>query len=331
MRKVTIEDVSRATGLSRGTVSRALNDKPDISAKTKQRVLEACQKLDYAPSPAARTLATGRNDAVAVFVNALESAFTASFLRGAIARAEQDRYVVHVVNLRRGISLDEHLRSFSPRRIDGVLNATALDAASAAQLQRVLGERVLTSCYPLDGVTCDVLAPDETEAGRMVTRFLLQNGHHEILYIHRATTSAAAARLAGFQEVCREEGIDAKAATATITDPDVLKTLASRLEGADAVIATDDFLAISVMLLCEQLGRRPGTDVAVVGYGNEPCAALIHPSLTTVDLDGEGIGRRTMETALQRIKHERMDKPEVLHVAPLLIERESTGQLVTRS
>ena len=54
MRKVTIEDISRDTGLSRGTVSRALNDRPDISTRTKQRVLETCRKLNYVPSFAAR-------------------------------------------------------------------------------------------------------------------------------------------------------------------------------------------------------------------------------------------------------------------------------------
>ena len=75
MGKVTIEDISRSTGLSRGTVSRALNDRPDISAQTKQRVLEACLRLKYVPSHAARSLATGRRYAVAVLVDDLRTMF----------------------------------------------------------------------------------------------------------------------------------------------------------------------------------------------------------------------------------------------------------------
>jgi LacI family transcriptional regulator len=328
MRKVTIEDVSRTTGLSRGTVSRALNDRPDISAETKQRVLKACKELDYHPSHAARSLATGRNYAVAALVTQLGSAFTTSFLRGAIGRAEQDHYIVHIVDLRPGSPTGDRLRSFAPERIDGVLNTVPLDAASAAQLRRTLGNRILTSCQPLDGVPCDVLMPDEIEAGRMATRFLLQNGSREILYAHRPATSAAADRLAGFQEICREHGIDARAATATIPDAAALDALGPRLERADAVIATDDFLAISIMLLGERMGRRPGTDLAVMGHGNEPVASAIHPTLTTIDSDGEGIGRRAMETVLQRMGQKRMDKPQHTRVAPLLIERESTGQPV---
>jgi DNA-binding LacI/PurR family transcriptional regulator len=99
MHKVTIEDISRDTGLSRGTVSRALNDRPDISPKTKQIVLESCRKLNYVPSHAARSLATGRNYAVAALVDNLESPFSAGFLRGAIDHARQAHYVVHVVEL----------------------------------------------------------------------------------------------------------------------------------------------------------------------------------------------------------------------------------------
>ncbi|RMF85876.1 MAG: LacI family transcriptional regulator, partial [Planctomycetota bacterium] len=90
MGKVTIEDISRETGLSRGTVSRALNDRPDISAKTKRRVLEACRKLNYVPSYAARSLATGRRYAIAVIINSLTDPYDAEFARGVIAQGEAE-------------------------------------------------------------------------------------------------------------------------------------------------------------------------------------------------------------------------------------------------
>ncbi|MFQ5805309.1 MAG: LacI family DNA-binding transcriptional regulator [Phycisphaerae bacterium] len=325
MRKVTIEDVSRDTGLSRGTVSRALNDRPDISTRTKQRVLEACQKLNYVPSHAARSLATGRNYAVTVLVDDLRSAFSASFLRGVINRAQEARYAVHVVETGAEPQPDR-LRSFSPERIDGVLNAVPLDASLAGQLRQIVESRVLTSCWPLKGVSCDVLTPDQREAGRMVARLLVGNGSLEILYVHRPTSHAAAERLAGFQEVCRERGLDPESVTATIADLDTLDTLSPRLERADAIVAIDDFLAVTIMLLCARLGRRAGEDFAVIGHGNEPVGSAIRPSLTTVDFNGEEIGRRTMETVLQRLAQRRMDAPQHTRIAPLLVQRASTRQ-----
>lgn len=323
MRKVTIEDISRETGLSRGTVSRALNDRPDISTRTKQRVLEACQKLRYVPSHAARSLATGRNYAVAALVDDLRSAFASSFLRGVIDRAEEAHYVVHVIETGSDPPPDG-LRTVSPERIDAALNAVALKPRVASQLRQTVGNRALTSCWPLEGVPCDVLTPDQTEAGRMVARFLVRSGLRQLLYVRRPGSDADDERLLGFHEVCRAHHVDPE--TASVTDPE-LGTLGPQLKRAEAVVAADDFLAVSIMLLCERVGRRPGEDLAVIGHGNEPLAASIQPPLTSVDLNGEEIGRRAMETVLQRIGRERMDAPQHSRIAPMLIQRASTRQV----
>jgi DNA-binding LacI/PurR family transcriptional regulator len=327
MRKVTIEDISRDTGLSRGTVSRALNDRPDISRQTKQRVLEACKKLDYRPSHAARALATGRNYAVAALVDDLTSAFAASFLRGVIRRAQRARYVVHVIETGCEPEPDQ-LCSFSADRIDGVLSAVPLEAPLTARLREAVGQRALASCWPLEGVSCDVLTPDGIEAGRMAARFVARHHSTEPLYVHRPTGRGAAERLAGFQEVCRERGVDAEIATVTIQDLDAVEALGSRLEQAEAIIASDDFVAVAIMLCCARLGRRAGEDFAVIGHGNEPLAGEIRPTLTSVDCDGEEIGRRMMDTILERLDQKRMDAPQHGRVAPRLVERESTRQLV---
>ncbi len=329
MPKVTIEDISRDTGLSRGTVSRALNDRPDISAKTKQRVLASCRKLNYVPSHAARSLATGRNYAVAVLVDDLRSAFSAMFLRGVINQAAGSGYAAHVLETGPDPQPDR-LRSFSPERVDGVLNAVPLKASLASQLHQTIESRVLMSCWPLEGVACDVLTPDQTEAGRMVTRFLVRGGSRQILFVHRATCKASAERLGGFQEICRERGIDPDTATATISDLDGLDQLSPQLEQVDAVIAADDFLAVSIMLLCVRLGRRPGEDLAIIGHGNEPLACEIRPTLTSVDFNGEEIGRRAVETVLQRLGQKRMGAPQRIRIAPSLVQRASTGKVTGR-
>jgi DNA-binding LacI/PurR family transcriptional regulator len=326
MRKVTIEDISRDTGLSRGTVSRALNDRPDISTRTKQRVLESCQKLNYVPSHAARSLATGRNYAVAVLIENLRSAFAASFLRGVIARAQQSHYAVHVVETGPNPP-PEQMAAFSPERIDAALNAIPLDAARGDKLRRSMDNRVLTSCWPFEGATCDVLMPDQAEAGRLIARFLIRAGLREILYVNCPTCRGATERLNGFQEICRETGIDPEAATVMIPDLNTLDTLAPRIERAHALVATDDFLAITLMILATRLGRHPGDDLAVIGQGNENAAAEIRPTLTTIDFDGEGIGRRSMETIMQRLGRERSDKPQQIRIAPLLVQRASTRHL----
>lgn len=332
MGRITIEDISRQTGLSRGTVSRAINDRPDISQRTKQRVLEACRKLHYAPSHAARTLATGRNLAVAVLVDDLRCAMAASFLRGALARAHQAGYAVHVAEARGEVQAQQDaVRAVVGERIDCALVAAPLAAAASAVLEEALEKRPVVACTRLEGLRGDVLLPDHAEAGRLAARHLLGDGRREVLYVHSALAGADD-RLAGFRAVCRERGVSSTIVTLDLgSDGPITLNALARLEGpiSQAVIiaACDDFLAANVLLMCLRQGRVPGRDVAVMGSGNERFGACIAPALTTVDWGGEELGRRAMDVALKRVGPGRMDAPQTQLIPPELVVRESTANL----
>ncbi len=276
MSKITIEDISRQTGLSRGTVSRALNDRPDISEPTKQRVLAACRQLNYIPSHAARSLATGRRYAVAVLVDDLRSTYAQCFLRGVIACAQLQRYAVHVTEL--GAEPEtalSHARTLVSERVDTVLIAAPLPAEFISGIADVLRERPLMAPSPLTGIGCDIMAPDHTEAGRLAARHILRNGANNILYVHDAGCEIAAQRTTGFHEICRANGIDPQQITIEIpaamsTGATAWEPVRARLGNVDAVAASDDFLAIQLMMLCGQLGRLPGRDIAVIGPRGRP-------------------------------------------------------------
>jgi LacI family transcriptional regulator len=333
MSKVTIEDISRHTGLSRGTVSRALNDRPDISQHTKERVLDACRELSYVPSHAARSLATGRRYAVAVLVDDLRCGYATGFLRGVISRARTERYAVHVSELEpepeQALS---HLRALVSERVDALLLATPLRPELQPHLAEIAGGRPLVAPMPIGPAPCDVLAPDYVEAGRLAASHLLDDGGGNVLYVHQTGCNNAAQRLAGFQDASRSVGLNPQQITVEVTprgiaDPERLAAVRARLGDVRGVATSDDFLALEVMLLCVQAGRMPGQDVAVVGQGNELAGARVSPTLTTVDFCGEEIGRRALDLALQRVTKARQDGPQQTLVPPKLIMRESTRLL----
>ena len=332
MAKVTIEDISRQTGLSRGTVSRALNDRPDISAETKQRVLDACRRLKYSPSHAARSLATGRSFALAVLVDDLHSVLIASFLRGVLARAQSARYAVHIAELGSDPQQQvDAVRALVTERIDSVLVATAISLELTSVLREAIEQRPLVACSSLDGLPGDLLIPDQKESGRLVARYLLRNGNRELLYVH-TPYPAADERLAGFHEVCLENGVPPTTVTIELAaegpiNQNAEKLILARLEHVRAIAAADDYLALALMTLCWQHGRKPGHDIAIIGQGNERLSTRIRPTLSTVDFSGEEIGRRAADIALQRLSKSRMDAPQTAYVAPILIARESTGNL----
>ncbi len=326
MSKVTIEDISRQTQLSRGTVSRALNDRPDISAHTKQRVLEACRELNYVPSQAARSLATGRSYAVAVVVDDLLDVSATSFLRGVIARAEDARYAVYVVEL--GADADKRLaraNRITRERVDGILIAARLEPPLTTPVREALASQTIVLCQPAGGINADVLVSDEAESGRLVARHLLDRAGQDVLYVQQGPRRE---RLDGFQQVLAERGI--AGATATIelgsnADAAELRmALEPHIGRVRGIAACDDAVALCVMLALQHAGRVVGEDVAVAGQGNSRAGAQIRPALTTTDLSGEEIGRRAMDLALQRLSKTRLDAPGQTAVAPTLIERKSS-------
>jgi LacI family transcriptional regulator len=331
MTKVTIEDISRYTGLSRGTVSRALNDRPDISEHTKQRVLEACRQLRYVPSHAARSLATGRRYAVAVLVDDLRCGYASSFLRGVIGRARRERYAVHVSDLSQ--EPDEalaHLRALVDERVDALLLAAPVSAALQDRLAEMATERPTVSSATMEGVACDVLGPDYLEAGRLVARHLLEKRADGLLYVHEAGCDRAGQRLAGFREACAAAGLNPQDIVIEVPPrgadgPDRLEAVQRRLAEVRGMAASDDYLAVELMLLCARGGRKPGADIALIGQGNELVGGRISPRLTTIDFCGEEIGRRALDIALQRVSQARQDAPEHTLVPPVLVVRETSG------
>jgi DNA-binding LacI/PurR family transcriptional regulator len=333
MAKITIEDISRQTGLSRGTVSRALNDRPDISELTKQRVLEACRELKYVPSHAARSLATGRRYAVAVAVNDLHCALTCAILRGVMRRARTEHYVVHVSEV--GPNPEDslgHLAAIINERVDALLLAGALPREATARLVAAAGDRPIVACTSLPGVTSDALAPDWAEAGRLAAGHILRcvrNDLSAVLFVHEEDGDAGPHVRFGFDEAYRMAGGAPEAVTVQVptrpeSDPRRLDALRNRLPAARGIVASSDLLAVEVMVLAMQAGREPGRDIAIMGLGNDVLGRRMVPALTTIDFGGEEIGQRALDLALQRLAKTRHDAAQQVLVPPLLVERAST-------
>lgn len=322
MRKVTIEDISRHTGLSRGTVSRALNDRPDISESTKAKVLAACRQLNYTPSHAARSLATGRNFAFAALVSDVGGDFAAGFLRGLLDKAESAGYAVHVLEV--GTDWNkaaERLDRFTAERIDGVLVEAILSPEQIHKLQEQLGSRPVVGSLALPGIEADVYTPDQREAGRLTARFLFRDGRRNVIYLHVPNSPIYDDRLAGFREIATSFNIDPDHCIVAVDDPlgtDLLE-FTDRFRSAEAVAAVESYLAAKAVVANALLGRAAGRDYALLGQGNGPFLRRLAPQAALVDFNAEEIGARSMEAAIQRVCKQRADSPKTTLVAPRLV------------
>jgi len=171
--------------------------------------------------------------------------------------------------------------------------------------------------------------PDQVESGRLLAQHLLDDVGGPVLYVHGLDRPGATERLRGFEQCLQERGLDPVAHRFDVPQqrplPEELENeLVGRLRGTRAVGASDDLLALELLSYCWLAGRRPGRDIAVMGQGNERCAARIDPPLTSTDWCGEEIGRRALEILLARVEKLRLDAPVSNYVAPVLCRRAST-------
>ena len=329
MSKITIETISQMTGLSRGTISRALNDRPDISQATKQRVLEACRKLNYSPSPAARALATGRNRAIAVVLGSNLDHFGAEVLLGAIQTATGSGFALHVTQFPGTAPASDAppLAAWVSDRVDAALIVGEVPATMRDAILAQIGTRPFATIAALEGGTGDRWMPDDAESGALVARHLLKGAPDGdgLVYLHRAAADPAGKRRDGFLLVCEKQGVRPKMQTIEMTDGETPDwgALNDEIRHCRALAASDDQTALQAVLMAQRVGRVPGADIRIVGQGNEPFSRLVEPALSTVDWSGQEVGRRAMEGLLLRERGDRLDAPLTTLVAPRLVLRQT--------
>ncbi len=335
-RRVSVmADVARLAGVSQQTVSRVLNDSTHVRPQTRARVLEAVRLLDYRPNPLARALVTGRSRSLGVV--SLETTLfgPASTLFGIERAAHEAGYgisIVSVVTLNRDsvLSAVERLRR---QAVDGIL-------VIAPQREAVHGIQQLPPDVPLVSVEAGpdegvaVVHVDQFLGAELATRHLLELGHRTVWHIAgppdfiearqriaawRATLEAAGARVPPvlLGDWSARAGYELGARLAA--DPEVT-----------AVFAANDPMALGLLRVLHEAGRRVPDDVSLVGFDDVPEASYFAPPLTTVRQDFMELGRRSFSLLLEEIERGMRSSTHV-RVAPELVVRESTAPPAVRA
>lgn len=291
-RRITSEDVARAAGVSRTTVSFVLNNRPgkSIPEETRRRVLEAAKELDYRPHASARTLAAGRSELVLLSIpDTRLGPGTSRFVEElTTALAEH------------GLTLITHLAGAHGRSLPDVcatVNASAVvglspfDTETTDALYRAGAEVVL----PLPDARGDLGDAMEV-VGRLQADHLIAQGHRVLGYampIHPGLREMSGGRLAGVTTACAAAGLAPPAVEALGLEMADASRAVARWRSSDVtgVCAYNDETAIAVLAGLRDHGLAAPSDVAVVGVDDIPTAKLAVPPLTTVRFDVHEAGR----------------------------------------
>lgn len=339
MGKATIVDIARRAGVGVGTASRALNNAPSVSEATRERVLRAAAELDYQPSALARRF-QGQRSGVIAFMPEVgdQPAGDMQFkdFIAVLARSSARHDLDLLIRPLRGdtdfrAQFDQLIRG---RRADGLILADTRVAdervahLAAAGLPFVaFGRTESAVAYPYVDL--------DSQAGTFAaTNHLIERGHRTIAFLGMPLVYAYARhRYDGYRQALSAAGMevnpalvvnDLSAETETRAAVERLLKLSQR---PSAVVAASDLLAIYGMRAMENLGLRPGKDLAIVGFDDLPLAAHTRPSLTTVRQPFDQICDQLIDTLLGIIAGDPAIPRQSL-IAPELVIRESSEIVV---
>jgi DNA-binding LacI/PurR family transcriptional regulator len=323
-------DVAALAGVSYQTVSRVINDQPGVRASTRERVLAAMRELGYRPSPAARSLASGRSRTIGIVTIGTDLYGPATTLRGVETAVRDAGYSVSTESLSRfdRASALAAVERMTAQRVEGILAIDPEVDAAAALRAKPPTVPLMILRGGLDAVAAGVQF-DSTAGAQNAVRHLLDLGHPTVRHLAGPLRfEAARSRVRGWRAALEAAGArvheplqgdwSARSGYATgrvlATDPAV-----------SAVFAANDQMAIGLMLALHEAGRDVPGDVSVIGFDDIPEAAYLIPPLTTLRQDFVDEGRRAVAMLLSQIEHPGAAEPIPVRMVPDLIVRSSTG------
>ena len=331
-RTVTIRDVAERAGVSRQTVSRAINNKGEIDSATRQRILEVARELGYRPNRLARGLKTNRTFTLGLVVPDIANPFFAEVVRGASEVADGAGYGVLLCNT------DERpdrewaiLRLLEAQRVDGLilvssrLSEARLDEAIAAWPPIVLVNR-WAQARP--GLGCVLV--NDARGALVAVEHLLAKGHRRIGFVAGAPEShSGQERRRGYRQAMGGAGLDVPEGWCVPCAPTVeggreavLRLLRAHPD-LTALLAYNDLVALGAQQAARELGRAVPQELALVGWDDIVFAAHVSPPLTTLRMPKQQLGRRAMELLLALLGDPALAPPPVMLEAELIV-REST-------
>ncbi|HET6708048.1 LacI family DNA-binding transcriptional regulator [Amycolatopsis sp.] len=324
-RRVTIHDVARSAGVSRQTVSRALNDKAEIDGSTKQRVLDAARALGYRPSRFARGLVRPDTTTIGLVVPDLLNPFFTEVASGALeaARARGWHVVVHD-------TADDPEQELATLRVIGTqVDAVAgyfgrsdddLERLTAGIPVVLIGSEPRSSRFPGIGI-------DGEDGVREAVAHLVSRGHRRIGMLDGHSTPSVRRRW--FLRAAAECGVAVQPGWVAVGAQSVdgggaaLAALLAAHPDVTAVFAFNDVMAIGALREARRFGLRLPADLAVIGFDGLALGTLVEPELSSVAIDTRAVGALAVEQAARLVTGAPPLEPAELIVRARLHLRES--------
>ncbi|GGN92167.1 LacI family DNA-binding transcriptional regulator [Saccharibacillus kuerlensis] len=334
----SIHDVAKEAGVSVATVSKVINNYPDVSDKTRKKVSQTIKKLKYHPNVAARGLVKGRSWTVGVFVTtSFTNPFVTELLEGIKTALQNSGYDLLHLSTRFDdptYSFVEHCLS---RNVDGVVGF-GIDR-NDPHLEELLDSDIPTMLVDSDiqGRRAAYITTENKTGIMQAVAHLAELGHSRISFVSGELDNAVGQlRHEGYVEGMKSHKLSVNPAYVKISDysmeggAQAMTELLELEERPTAVVCTSDMMAIGAINVIHRSGLSVPEDISVIGFDNTYYSEIFSPALTTVNQNIRSIGSHAIETLIAMIENADFT-PSVVTEPSNLVVRCTTAQLRDKS
>lgn len=338
MRK-TIKDIAAELNVSPTTVSLIVNNRPcRVSEPIRQAVLDCVKKYNYTPNSSARALVMKKTQTIGLIIPDISNPFFAELAKGVERAAQKKQYSVIFCNSDdRG---ENDIKNFSlllNKQVDGIIIASSIHDKDTKLIEQL---RQLSMDYKMPVVLADRRIPgcdfdmtliDHKKSGSISTNYLIKLGHKKIGCITGPLSmDSAALRYQGYldaltlagltsiPELCYEGNYQ--------IDSGIMGTEKLIDNGATAIFACNDLMAMGAVRQAKKMGFLPGKDISIIGFDNIPLSELLDPPLTTINQQVYKMGKHSFHLLFDAIQTPEKIQQSIM-LRPTLIIRDTTAPL----
>ncbi|MFD0047701.1 LacI family DNA-binding transcriptional regulator [Pseudarthrobacter scleromae] len=295
VRRATILDVAAAAGVSRQTVTRAMNDMPGISASTRERVQQLAAELGYSPSRFAKGLVQGARTSLGLAIPDLTNPYFPAFASSVVEEATQRGWNVVVDDFGHGSGSGLDAVARLGPQVDALVGYLG---ASSTEAQSIMGRRpVVVLDYP-SGQAAGLISFDYAYAAQLALERLMSAQCRRIAYLDADLEGSATSRGLAVATTAADAGIEltlVQSADSAFAAREAIRSMLEHDGEVDGLLVFNDLMAAGALKALRDAGRRVPEDCAVIGMDGIPLGELVTPELTTLSLDLRAVGRAAVD------------------------------------
>jgi len=334
----TLKEIANLLGISITTVSKALKDYPDVSAKTKKAVIDMADKLNFTPNSFAVNLRTKESKTIGLIIPEVVHHFFSNVINGIIEEADKNGYLVIILQSNESLELEKkQVELLLNKRVDGILMSLSNDSNDDNHLKSIINRGIpfvqfdkISKLIP----SSKVIINDQKAASAAV-QHLIDLGCKKIAHIRGPNNPQNAIdRFLGYKKTLEKNGIpfDSKLVYTcqNVTYEEGIefaKQIVNEHPDVDGIFAVTDLVAVGVLSYLNEIGVAIPNQIALIGFSNWFMAQVMSPKLSTIDQPSYEMGVKAFSLLLEEMICHREDKvfnPRIIELGTSLIVRESS-------